>query len=715
MLNERKLSETELDARVGSVKGLLKNKRALVKKYGKDAEKVMYGIATKQAKKKVESMNLDKIRSMVEDALKAPVDEASPFVLAADAARDAGKKEFEFPKGSGKMHPVTIKKDVDVKEASAEEEETFHKKLDTLVHKTFGKGKHEKGIKEASQEAYMELQNIMDQLYELSDQAKSILRSEYPEAFRRLDAYGALDFGTSTNQYDTTFEKALDNLEGGDDLDENVNEADTDGYDAITGKIIKNLVAMREYLKKEGLLKNREINYYFTKADNAYMDFDEVMAYGGQSRGGRSVGQLEEGIDYDKDEMERKGFDLYPGGRTEAWRYATEELGIPADEILGKLSDDTVYDAIYHSMQIMGMLDDDELDESSLKEETQDVYRDGDVIVDITGMTPGQRAIWKKEKSFSEFVDSADAQRYVDKMKKLKTPEDVEEYYSFDRDFSEARTRNMVNLFKNAEEKASLKEEADHDIGHQDDEPKMLKSDLYRIAKYAAELYKMMDAYDDMDHEVDFPHWWQAKVIKARDYMVGAKHYLDGEEKVDQIDAMLDGPMNELENLDLYYKKGFKDFTGLVNRIVAEKDLENKRKLMHVYINDLPKATREKKFKLKQGVNKMGPSQIDKFAYNLLMRDSRMTSLPEADIELSQDQMDKLHNDGVVKVGDDKVLYKVNKEALTQKIKEKLTAKSPMKSYIKDFAKSKAPQFKGKSKEKKREMAIAAKLSKQND
>ena len=145
MLNERKLSENEIDARLGSVKGLLKNKRALVKKYGKDAEKVMYGIATKQAKKKVENMNLDKIRGMVEDALKGSVEEASPFVLAADAARDAGKKEFEFPKGSGKMHPVTIKKDID--EASKEEEETFHTQLDKLVHKTFGKGKHEKGIK----------------------------------------------------------------------------------------------------------------------------------------------------------------------------------------------------------------------------------------------------------------------------------------------------------------------------------------------------------------------------------------------------------------------------------------------------------------------------------------------------------------------------------------------------------------------------------------
>lgn len=38
--------------------------------------------------------------------------EQSAFVLAADAAKDAGEKEFEFPEGSGKMHPVTIKQDI---------------------------------------------------------------------------------------------------------------------------------------------------------------------------------------------------------------------------------------------------------------------------------------------------------------------------------------------------------------------------------------------------------------------------------------------------------------------------------------------------------------------------------------------------------------------------------------------------------------------------
>jgi len=44
------------------------------------------------------------------------MEESNAFVLAADAAKDAGKKEFEYPKGSGKMHKVTIQKDIEVNE-----------------------------------------------------------------------------------------------------------------------------------------------------------------------------------------------------------------------------------------------------------------------------------------------------------------------------------------------------------------------------------------------------------------------------------------------------------------------------------------------------------------------------------------------------------------------------------------------------------------------
>jgi len=74
----------------------------------------------------------------------------------------------------------------------------------------------------------------------------------------------------------------------------------------------------------------------------------------------------------------------------------------------------------------------------------------------------------------------------------------------------------------------------DLDIGHQDNEPEMLVSDLYRIAKYATELAQMVGELGELDGEVDFPHWWQSKIIKAKDYMVGAKHYLDGELKTGQ-------------------------------------------------------------------------------------------------------------------------------------------------------------------------------------
>jgi len=82
--------------------------------------------------------------------------------------------------------------------------------------------------------------------------------------------------------------------------------------------------------------------------------------------------------------------------------------------------------------------------------------------------------------------------------------------------------------------------EGDLDVGHQDDEPHMLKKDIYNMGKYAMELYKKLDQYDDMDSEVDFPHWWQSKITKAKSMLQSAYDYLDGEEKLDQIDAIME-------------------------------------------------------------------------------------------------------------------------------------------------------------------------------
>jgi hypothetical protein len=67
----------------------------------------------------------------------------------------------------------------------------------------------------------------------------------------------------------------------------------------------------------------------------------------------------------------------------------------------------------------------------------------------------------------------------------------------------------------------------------------MLKSDLYHIGKYAMNLYQMVDQFEGKG-EVDFPHWWQAKIIKAKEMMSSAKHYLDFELKEPEIDAAVD-------------------------------------------------------------------------------------------------------------------------------------------------------------------------------
>tara|TARA_R110001592_G_scaffold125197_1_gene334614 strand:- start:506 stop:1756 length:1251 start_codon:yes stop_codon:yes gene_type:complete len=415
MLNERKLTENELEQRKIALKGLLKNKRALVKKYGKDAEKVMYGIATKQAKKKVEKMNLENLKSMIQDSLSKSIEEQSPFVLAADAAKDAGKKEFEFPKGSGKIHPVTIKQDID-----EEMDPTDH------VKKKDGK----------------------------------------------FCVYKA----------DGSIAKEFDNKE------------DADKY--------------------------------------AIANHKKLMV---------------------KENITQKNID--------------------------------------------------------------DIENSGNIDI-----------------------------AYKKAMKLLKSMmgRDIKDFEKLDEDL---------------------------DVGHQDNEPHMLKKDLYRIAKYAAELYKMIDKYDQ-GGEVDFPHWWQSKVIKAKDMMISAKHYLDGEEKIDQIDAMLDEEVKDvIDPADFAliahnYLAGF----GKEHTLSQDQLIDLGRKIVaKLYKGDIGAAL------AKHG-----------------------EPLSEEKIEIDSDTKFELPL----------------KHLIQKHVKEVLTKKSSIKKHIEDFKDSDAPQFKGKSQEKKRKMAVASYLSK---
>ena len=56
-----------------------------------------------------------------------------------------------------------------------------------------------------------------------------------------------------------------------------------------------------------------------------------------------------------------------------------------------------------------------------------------------------------------------------------------------------------------------------------------ISTDDLNIAVNAAKLYKQIHKYDESDGEVDFPHWWQSKIVKAQNYLDGARNYLDAE------------------------------------------------------------------------------------------------------------------------------------------------------------------------------------------
>ena len=79
----------------------------------------------------------------------------------------------------------------------------------------------------------------------------------------------------------------------------------------------------------------------------------------------------------------------------------------------------------------------------------------------------------------------------------------------------------------------------DIDIGHEDNEPGMLQGDLYQIGKASMELYELLDDMEGQG-EVDLPSWWQAKIFKAKEAIVGAQEYLEFELKEPAIDAIVD-------------------------------------------------------------------------------------------------------------------------------------------------------------------------------
>jgi predicted Zn-dependent protease len=487
MLNERKLTERELDKRSEAIKGLLSNKRALVKKYGKDAEKVMYGIATKQAKKKIEDMNLDNLKELIKKSLQVDEDTTTidtGFSGRADYGEEdkaLGREDELEMRGLEEGHGLS-QSDVDILKRGFNaffvsapkygEMEEFRRVIKFLLKsnilqdktKDLSKGKvNENYSEEEVDDAVMDLRNAADDIERAGEDAREIVRQYFPNELSRLDAYGAFSGVYSANRYDVTLGRFIDRLE-------------EEGY------------------------------------------------------------EIEDGV-----------------------AYVNEDL----------------------------------------------------------------------------------------------------------------------------------------DVGHQDDEPGMLKSELARAGKMVQMLYRAIDKYDDQG-EVDFPQWWQKKIIKANSMLDSAFDYLDGQESVAKIDAMIDTIDEEVSSAN--FAKGIEVVRDTLSKEGGAAGLEP-------LVKEL----------IKLGFKKDEVADLLKNMTSVKQhRDGDYILLPLEEKELSKSDEKALKKIEKALKGSSKA-HKNQADRISKIVKEKLTKRHKVDDFVDDFKKSKAPQFKGKSADKKRKMAVAAYLAKQNE
>ena len=204
------------------------------------------------------------------------------------------------------------------------------------------------------------------------------------------------------------------------------------------------------------------------------------------------------------------------------------EVSIPTPQLEDKLSDAMV-------KFVSGPSDEEYDDMATMQAPTDPSQLNKNISEDIYSRflnnpsEPKGRAKLIISKFLKQYGEDA-SQMAVDRFAKQNNLEPEEKY------ILKYITKNNISISSQpgGPDFSALKE--DLDVGHQDDEPAMLKKDVYRIAKMASMLYKQLHQYDQMQREVDFPHWWQAKIIKAYDYLQSAYGYLDGEQKTNQID-----------------------------------------------------------------------------------------------------------------------------------------------------------------------------------
>ena len=462
MLNERKLSENELEQREIVLKGLLKNKQALVKKYGKDAEKVMYGIATKQSKKRVENMNLDNLKELIKKSL--------------------------------------------------QQEETTN--IDTGFSGRADYGEEDRAL---GREDELEMRGL-------------------EEAERAADKFNVNVFGYQTKYYKVCpgAKAFMDKVVAGDygDMSQRQNEVIRIAklHDLLFIRELKALkdpvyasqvIPQAEYIVEE--IKDNVKILGMPLADVGYLDNHIEIIKDAAKKVNENINEghgLDQGdVDFLQSFVDRMGFDKEPVDAKEFSKLKKILKFIIKSNILQDKTKDL------SKGKVNEQYDEDDIDMAinDLRNAADEIEAAGEDAREIVRQYfPNELSRLDAYGAFSNVYSSnrydVTLGRFIDRLE--------EEGYEIEDGVAYVNEGHMMSM-------------DDLDVGHIDNEPHMLKKELARAGQMIQMLYRAVDKYDGQG-EVDFPQWWQKKIIQANAMLDSAFDYIDGEEMVAKIDAMID-------------------------------------------------------------------------------------------------------------------------------------------------------------------------------
>jgi hypothetical protein len=563
-LEEKKLSKAELEAREKVIKDLKKNKSALVKRYGKDAEAVMYGRATNIAKKMAESENKNRIKELIRKSL---MQEADIEVM-------ADKYGEEQALGQASMM-------LDALEELLKKHDWWYMMSDD--NRAYTKG---------SAQQY-EIRKIMKELEDIGygEDAKTLFNKYAPNGpgSSTLKMKEGVDVATEMTTQETSghaerFAKYMSDKEGkiftvtagsveGPSFDLDLNGKKYEGGSYIiskTGDIINVAIPNNPVYanttmlegKKEDMDKDGDIDSkdYLLKRDAAIK----------KAKGEMKEGELEEAYvpSNIKEFAKRKGATSLVN-KVAGWAEKAGK-GIRGGTAIGKNYSTLILDLGYQDGAISINLDDDTVelygeevfDAKSFKQvylDNQEESKDSEMNeanMFVTGGSINPELVKKVEqfvKGVAKYYDYSVDDAYLSIMTILKggiakegVNKDIKELDTtgYSMDYKQGYRDGLEDGKKGKFGKQFAVKE-DIDLGHEDNEPHMIKGELYQIGKYAMKLYATLEELEETGKEIDFPAWWQSKITTAKNMISGAKHYLDFELKEPYIDAAVDAATGE--------------------------------------------------------------------------------------------------------------------------------------------------------------------------